>query len=91
MSWLYGRVLHHIDRLVYRLTRDRHTLGSWVAGLPVVMLTTTGAKTGQQRTSPVIGVPNGDNLVVVASNWGRLVLRHQRPHPSGRLLAHLTS
>jgi deazaflavin-dependent oxidoreductase (nitroreductase family) len=72
VSWLYGRVLHHLDRL----TRGRHTLSSWLSGLPVVMLTTTGAKTGQQRTSPVIAVPDGDNLVVVASNWGR------RQHPA---------
>jgi deazaflavin-dependent oxidoreductase (nitroreductase family) len=40
------------------------------------MLTMTGAKTGQRRTSPVLGVPDGDNLVVVASNYG------QRHHPA---------
>ena len=40
------------------------------------MLTTTGAKTGQQRVWPVLGVPDGDNLVVMASNWG------QRQHPA---------
>lgn len=76
ISWLCTRVLHHIDRLVCRLTRGRHTLSSWVSGIPVVMLTTTGAKTGRQRTSPVLGVPDGDNLVVIASNWG------QRQHPA---------
>jgi deazaflavin-dependent oxidoreductase (nitroreductase family) len=87
MSWLDARVLHHMDRLVYRLTRGRHTLGGWVSGLPVVMLTTTGAKTGQQRTSPVLAVPDGDNLVVVASNWG------QRHHPAWyhNLCAHPTA
>jgi deazaflavin-dependent oxidoreductase (nitroreductase family) len=37
----------------------------------VVILTTTGAKTGQQRTSPMLGVPDGDNLVVIAANWGQ--------------------
>jgi deazaflavin-dependent oxidoreductase (nitroreductase family) len=37
----------------------------------VIILTTTGAKTGQQRTAPVVAVPDGANLVVVASNWGR--------------------
>jgi deazaflavin-dependent oxidoreductase (nitroreductase family) len=71
VSWLYLRVLHHIDRLSFRLTRGRHTLSGWLSGLPVIILTTTGAKTGQQRMSPVIGMPNGDNLVVVASNWGQ--------------------
>ena len=76
VSWLYVRVLHHLDRLSYRLTRGRHTFSSRLARLPVVMLTTTGAKTGQQRTSPVIAVPDGDNLVVIASKWG------QRQHPA---------
>jgi hypothetical protein len=27
-------VLHHIDRLVYRLTRGRHTFVTWVSGFP---------------------------------------------------------
>ena len=69
-------MLHHLDRLTCRLTRGRHTFTSWLSGVPVVMLTTTGAKTGQQRTSPVIAVPDGDNLVVIGSNWG------QRQHPA---------
>jgi deazaflavin-dependent oxidoreductase (nitroreductase family) len=76
VSRVYLRILHHLDRLSYRLTRGRHTFSSWLSGLPVVMLTTTGARTGQQRTSPVIAVPDGDNLVVIASNWG------QRQHPA---------
>jgi F420H(2)-dependent quinone reductase len=42
-----------------------------VSGLPVVMLTTTGAKTGQQRVWPVIGLSDGDNLAAIASNWGQ--------------------
>jgi hypothetical protein len=74
MSWLYVRVLHHVDRLIYRLTRGRHTFVNWVSGLPVVMLTTTGAKTGQQRVWPVLGVPDGDNLVVMAANWGSAII-----------------
>jgi deazaflavin-dependent oxidoreductase (nitroreductase family) len=87
MSWLYARVLHHTDQLSYRLTRGHHTLSNWLSGLPVVMLTTTGAKTGQQRTSPVIAVPDGDNLVVIATNWG------QRQHPAWfyNLRAHPTA
>jgi deazaflavin-dependent oxidoreductase (nitroreductase family) len=76
MSWLDARALHHIDRLVYRRTRGRRTFTSWVSGLPVVMLTTTGAKSGQQRTLPVLCLPDGDNLVVIASNYG------QRDHPA---------
>jgi deazaflavin-dependent oxidoreductase (nitroreductase family) len=71
MSWFYARTLHHIDQAVYRLTGGRSTFTSWVAGLPVVMLTTTGAKSGQPRTLPVLGVPHDDRLVVIASNYGQ--------------------
>ncbi|MBV9001809.1 MAG: hypothetical protein JO304_22310, partial [Solirubrobacterales bacterium] len=45
-SWLFARLAHRIDRPVYRLTRGRHTFASLVSGLPVVLLTTTGARTG---------------------------------------------
>jgi deazaflavin-dependent oxidoreductase (nitroreductase family) len=71
MSWFYARTLHHIDRVVYGLTRGRSTFTSWVAGLPIVMLTTTGAKSGQPRTLPVVGIPNGDSVIVIASNYGQ--------------------
>jgi deazaflavin-dependent oxidoreductase (nitroreductase family) len=71
MSWLYARTLHHIDRIVFRRTRGRETFTSWVTGLRVVMLTTTGAKSGSPRTLPVIGIPVDDRLVVIASNYGQ--------------------
>jgi deazaflavin-dependent oxidoreductase (nitroreductase family) len=71
MSWFYARTLHHIDRVVYRLTRGRATFASWVAGLPIVMLTTTGAKSGRRHTLPLVALPEGDRLVVIASNYGQ--------------------
>jgi deazaflavin-dependent oxidoreductase (nitroreductase family) len=74
-SWLFARVAHRIDRPVYRLTRGRNTFGGLVGGLPVVMLTTTGARSGQQRTVPVLGLPTEDGLVVIASNFGQ----HRHP------------
>jgi deazaflavin-dependent oxidoreductase (nitroreductase family) len=71
MSLIYARTLHHIDRLVFRLSRGRATFVSWVAGLPIVMLTTTGAKSGLRHTCPLVGLPEGDRLVVIASNYGQ--------------------
>ena len=71
VSWFYARTLHHIDRAVYRLTRGRATFASWVAGLPIVMLTTTGAKSGRRNTLPLVALPEGDCLVVIASNYGQ--------------------
>ena len=69
-SAIFRRVLHHLDRRVYKLTRGRHTAASLLSGLPVVMLTTTGAKTGRARTVPVLGLPTSEGLVVVASAYG---------------------
>jgi deazaflavin-dependent oxidoreductase (nitroreductase family) len=74
-AWLFARVLHHIDRPVYRLTGGRHTFASLLSGIPVVMLTTTGAKTGRRRTVPVLGLPTPGGLAVIASNFGQ----HSQP------------
>jgi deazaflavin-dependent oxidoreductase (nitroreductase family) len=75
-SWLFARILHRIDRPVYRLTRGRYTFASLLSGMPVVMLTTTGAKSGQPRTVPVLGIPAQDAVAIIASNFG------QYPHPA---------
>jgi deazaflavin-dependent oxidoreductase (nitroreductase family) len=75
-SWLFARVLHRIDRPVYRMTRGRHTFANLVSGIPVVMLTTTGARSGVRRTVPVLGLPTSEGLVVIASNFG------QERHPA---------
>ena len=71
MAAIYIRIQVPVDRFVYRLTRGRTTLSSALSGLPVVMLTTTGARTGAARTQPVLGIPDGEALVVIASNYGQ--------------------
>jgi deazaflavin-dependent oxidoreductase (nitroreductase family) len=71
MSLLPARVLPRLDRGVFRLTGGHTTLSAWVSGLPIVMLTTTGARSGQPRALPILGLPDGDRLVVIASNFGR--------------------
>jgi deazaflavin-dependent oxidoreductase (nitroreductase family) len=77
LSLFYARTLHLLDRAVFRLSRERATFTSWLADLPVAWLTTTGAKSGAQRTCPVVAIPSGDGrLVVIASNYG------QRNNPS---------
>jgi deazaflavin-dependent oxidoreductase (nitroreductase family) len=69
--WLTARLLHGLDRHVYRLTRGRHTLGALLTGLPVVILTTTGARSGRPRSVPVLGLPASGGIAVIASNFGR--------------------
>ena len=89
VSLFYARTLHHIDRLVYRRTRGRTTFAAWLSGLPVVMLTTTGARSGRQITSPILGFPDGADMVVIASNYGQAHhpawYHNLRAHPRARL------
>ncbi len=69
-AWLFARLLHRLDLPVMRLTGGRRSVTAAVTGLPIVELTTTGARTGQSRTMPIVGIPDGDRLVLVASNYG---------------------
>jgi deazaflavin-dependent oxidoreductase (nitroreductase family) len=39
-------------------------------GVPTLLLTTTGRRTGQPRTTPLIFAPDGDDYLVVASMGG---------------------
>jgi deazaflavin-dependent oxidoreductase (nitroreductase family) len=43
--------------------------GMW-EGRPLLLLTTTGAKSGQRRTTPVMYLHDGDRLLVFASKGG---------------------
>ncbi len=40
------------------------------AGAPLLLLTTTGAKTGASRTTPLVYTQDGDNIVIIASYGG---------------------
>jgi deazaflavin-dependent oxidoreductase (nitroreductase family) len=58
-----------MDRFAGRVTHGRITsLG--LAGLPSLMLTTTGRRTGQSRCQPLLYTPDRNGYVVVATNWG---------------------
>ena len=68
---LRGRLIGAMGRshlAVYRLSRGR-LLGS-VAGMPVLLLTTTGRRSGRPRTTPLTYFEDGPDLVIVASNGG---------------------
>ncbi len=71
MAWLFTHLLHHLDGPVLRLSRGRRSITSALTGLPIVELTTVGARSNAPRTLPIIGVPDGDRLVLVASNYGQ--------------------
>jgi deazaflavin-dependent oxidoreductase (nitroreductase family) len=54
---------------LYRLSRGR--LGRRIGKAPVLLLTTTGRKTGQRRTVPLLFIEDAGDWIVVASNGGR--------------------
>ena len=71
MAKVYGVIQEPLDRFVYRVSKGKTTASSWLGGVSITMLTTTGAKSGQVRTLPVLGLPDGDDMIVIASNFGR--------------------
>jgi deazaflavin-dependent oxidoreductase (nitroreductase family) len=81
-SWVI-RTLTPLDRFVIERSRGRYTaLGP--LGAPTMLLTTTGASTGQDRTTPLLFARDGDDIVVAGSNFG------QEHHPawSKNLIVH---
>ncbi len=53
---------------LYRLTSGR--VGGSMRGAPILLLTTKGRHTGKRRTTPLLYMKDGDDLVIVASNGG---------------------
>ena len=65
--WLW-RLVGALHRGVYRGSGGR--LGARMAGLDMLLLTTTGRKSGQERVQPLSYMADGRDLVIVASNGG---------------------
>ena len=70
-SRLLSRLMPTLDRATLRVTGHRRCLTAIVAGLPVVQLTTIGARTGMPRTVSVLGFPTGQGVVVAGGNFGQ--------------------
>jgi deazaflavin-dependent oxidoreductase (nitroreductase family) len=62
------RALGKLNVPLYRLTRGR-VLGK-VGQAPVLLLTSTGRRSGQRRTAPVVFLADGERLIVIGSNAG---------------------
>ncbi|MEO7022517.1 MAG: nitroreductase family deazaflavin-dependent oxidoreductase [Ktedonobacteraceae bacterium] len=45
-------------------------VGGYFAGATLLLLTTTGAKSGQARTAPLVYTTDGDRIIIVASKAG---------------------
>lgn len=79
---VYRRLGPKIDPWLQRRTGGR--IATRVYGFPALLLATTGAKTGKRRTSPLFYVRDGDDFVVVGTNFGT----EHHPAWTANLLAH---
>lgn len=59
------------QRIVEEFRANGGTVGGPFAGSTLLLLTTTGAKTGKQTVSPVMYTADGDRLLIYASAAGR--------------------
>jgi deazaflavin-dependent oxidoreductase (nitroreductase family) len=71
LTWV-PRILKQItalDKLFTRITRGRWSFVR-LAGLPSMMLTLIGRKSGEPRSTPVLCVPYQDGYLIAGSNFG---------------------
>jgi deazaflavin-dependent oxidoreductase (nitroreductase family) len=68
-SWLV-RTMTPLDRRILTRSRGKYTLLGPI-GAPTLLLTTTGAKSGLPRTSPLLYCRDGERLLVIGSNFGQ--------------------
>jgi deazaflavin-dependent oxidoreductase (nitroreductase family) len=73
-----GRAMVPLDRALGKLTKGRF-VAFGLRDLPSLLITTTGRKSGQPRSNPLLYVPDSDGYVVIGSNWG------QDQHPAWAL------
>jgi deazaflavin-dependent oxidoreductase (nitroreductase family) len=71
-------------RLIAEYRANGGKLSGQLANSQILLLTTTGAKTGQERVTPMGYRMDGDRIVVIAANAGA----HQHPDWYFNLLAH---
>ncbi|MET4781450.1 nitroreductase family deazaflavin-dependent oxidoreductase [Glaciihabitans sp. UYNi722] len=58
------------DRIIAEFRENDGKVGGPFAGAHLVLITSTGAKSGQSRTSPVMYFPDGETVYVIASKAG---------------------
>ena len=66
-GWLFINVLPAIDRPLLKLSRGRLSTGT---GQTYVLLHARGARSGVERTTPLLGTKSGDAVLLVASKAG---------------------
>ncbi len=58
------------QQVIAEFRANEGKVGGPFAGSPMVLLTTTGAKSGKERTSPLVYTTDGDQIIIIASKAG---------------------
>ena len=69
-------MLYRVDPIVVRRSGGRNSLTTMLTGLPVVTLKVIGAKSGVERIITLVGIYDGETLILIASYFGN------RKHPA---------
>jgi deazaflavin-dependent oxidoreductase (nitroreductase family) len=72
VAWTLARMLPTLDRGVTRLTRGRTTVSQQLTGLPLILVTTRGRRSGELRPTQLVGIPVGDTLALMGTNFGQV-------------------
>jgi len=73
-AWLASRIIPALDRLMLKISGRRHTMTGLLAGLPVVVVYTVGARSRKPRIVPLLYIEDKTNpgtFALIASNWGQ--------------------
>lgn len=68
---MFAKTLHHVDNALLAISQGRLTSAGLLAGIPVLTVTTTGARTGARRAVPLLGVPHGDDIAIIGTRFGQ--------------------
>ncbi|MGW5159188.1 nitroreductase family deazaflavin-dependent oxidoreductase [Nonomuraea wenchangensis] len=58
------------QQIIDEFRANEGRVGGMFEGSPLLLLTTTGARSGRQVTTPVMYLPDGERYVIIASNAG---------------------
>jgi deazaflavin-dependent oxidoreductase (nitroreductase family) len=70
VSDFFAPKVHRIDAAVLKLSGGKFSAVE-ILGWNIIQLTTTGAKTGQPRTLPLLAIFDHEKIALIASSFGR--------------------
>lgn len=67
---LIAKIISPLDRFAYKASKGRMTVGGSLGAVPVVVLATTGARSGLRRETPINVIPFEEDLALIGTNFG---------------------